>query len=146
MNRFAVADLPYGVSVEAEEDGAGVADDYGRVCRDEKLRMARFLQIMDDLEERELALGRERCLRFVQYVYSLLEAIGEEGKEGFPMGLLQQQPAGHKKASLLSSFFSSQFYSFGSIKSAKKAMNDTKKSHTGLLFSFSCLLISMVGH
>jgi hypothetical protein len=40
-------------------------------------------------EEGKLTLRRESGLRFVQYIDSLLESIGEQCEEGFTMRLLK---------------------------------------------------------
>ena len=86
--RLTIADFLNSISVEVEEDGARVAQDDGRVSGDEKLRMARCREVVDDLEERELSLRRQRRLRLIEDVDSLLEAIGEQRNEGFSVGLL----------------------------------------------------------
>src|SRR5437763_13003608 len=48
---------------------------------------------MEDLQKRELALGRERGLRFVQEIDPLLETMGEEGEEGLPVRLCVERLA-----------------------------------------------------
>ena len=83
-----IADLLDRIAVEGEEDCTGVAQDNGRVSRDEKLRMSRCREVVDDLEERELSLRRKGRLRLIQDVDSLLEAVGEQRNEGFAVGLL----------------------------------------------------------
>src|SRR5437867_2131842 len=66
MLRFAIGDLPDGVSVEIKEDRIRVAKENGRVTRDEKLRLPRCCEVVDDLEERQLPLRRKRRLRLIQ--------------------------------------------------------------------------------
>lgn len=54
---------------------------------DDELGLAGDFQVMDDLQEGQLSLGRKRCFRFVDEVESLLETIVEQRQEGFAMGL-----------------------------------------------------------
>ena len=61
------------------------------MSRDDELRMSRCREVVNDLEERELSLRRQRRLRLIQDVDSLLEAIGEQRNEGFSVGLLVQR-------------------------------------------------------
>ena len=89
--RLTIAHFLNGISIEVEEDRTRVAQDDGRVSGDEELRMARGREVMNDLEERGLALRRQCRFRFIQEVDSLLEAIGEESHEGFAVGLLVQR-------------------------------------------------------
>ena len=88
MFRLTIVDLPDRIPVEGEEDCTRIAQNNGRVSRDEELRMPRCREVVDDLEERELSLRRKRRLRLIQDVDSLLEAIGKQRNEGFAVGLL----------------------------------------------------------
>ena len=88
MFRLTIADLPDRIPVEGEEDRTRVAQDDGRVSRDEELRMPGCRKSVDDLQERELSLRRKRRLGLIQYVDALLEAIGKQRNEGFSVGLL----------------------------------------------------------
>ena len=54
--RFTVRDFPNSITVEAEKGGARVAENNGRVSRDEELSVAWCLKVVDDFEERKLAL------------------------------------------------------------------------------------------
>src|SRR5258706_1066460 len=85
---FAIGDLPDGITVEAEENCARVAQEDGGVRRDEKLRVAWPLEFVDDPEERKLTLWRERRLGLVEDVDTLFEPIGEKRQEGLTVGLL----------------------------------------------------------
>jgi len=51
MLRLAIADLLDGVPVQIEEDGVRVAQEDGRVSRDQELRMPGRCEVVDDLEE-----------------------------------------------------------------------------------------------
>ena len=66
MLRLAIVNLLDGIPVEAEQDGTWVAQDNRRVSRDQELRVPWCCQVVDDLEERELSLRRQRRLGLVQ--------------------------------------------------------------------------------
>ena len=91
--RFAVSDLSYRISVKVEEDRAWVAENDGRVGGDKELGVAGPLEIVDDLEKGELPLGRERRLRLVEDVDTLLETVHEERQERLAVGLLVERLA-----------------------------------------------------
>src|SRR5687768_12502166 len=93
MFRLAIVDLLDGVSVEAEQDRARIAQNDRRVRRDEELRVTRCREVVKDLEEGELPLRRQGRFRLVQNIDPLLEPVGEEGDERFSMRLLVQRLA-----------------------------------------------------
>src|SRR6267378_2232910 len=62
-----IVDLPNRIAVKIEEDCTRIAKENGRVRRDEELRMSRCREVVDDLEERKLSLGRQRRLRLIQH-------------------------------------------------------------------------------
>ena len=66
--RFMVGDLPDRIPIQAKEDRTRVAEENGRMRRDEKLRMPRCREVVDDLEERQLSLRRERGFRLVEQI------------------------------------------------------------------------------
>src|SRR5687767_1175846 len=91
--RLAIVNFLDGIAVEAKQNRAGVTQDNRRVGRDKELGVPRSREVVDDLEERELTLWRERCLGFIQNVDSLLEPIGKERNERLSVRLRVQRPA-----------------------------------------------------
>ena len=79
------------VAVERENLSAWEGQQNRRMRRDEKLGLPGCREVVDDLQEGELSLRRQRRLRFVQDVDSMLEAVGKQGDEGFPVRLLVQR-------------------------------------------------------
>jgi len=77
-----IVNLANGVSVEAKENCARVAENNRGMRGYQKLRVAPCGEVVDDPEERELSLRRQRSLRLVQDVDALLKAIGEQRYEG----------------------------------------------------------------
>ena len=57
--RLTIIDLLNRIAVKIEENCTRIAEENGRVRRDEKLRMSRCGEVVDDLEERKLSLGRD---------------------------------------------------------------------------------------
>jgi hypothetical protein len=88
--RLAIVHLPDRIAVQAEEDRSRIAEDDRRVRRNEELGVSRPFQVVNDPEERELPLRRERGFRLVQDEDPLLEAIREQGQERLPVRLLVQ--------------------------------------------------------
>jgi hypothetical protein len=91
--RVAVVDPFDTLAVETIDDGAGVAEDDRRMRGDEELRVSGLRQVAQQPEERQLPLGRERRLRFVQQVDALLEPVCEERHERLAVRLLVQRSA-----------------------------------------------------
>src|SRR6266446_1063865 len=85
-----VCDLSDRIAVQAEENRARVAEDDGGVRRNEELGVSGPLELMDDPEERQLPLRRERGLWLIEDVDSLLEPIRKQRQEGLTVGLLVQ--------------------------------------------------------
>src|SRR5262249_28491500 len=85
--RLSIADRRNRVAIEIEDDGPGVSKENRRMGRDEKLCMSGCGEIVDNFEERQLPLWRQRRLWFVQDVNSLLEPIREQRKKRFAMRL-----------------------------------------------------------
>ena len=53
---LSIADLLNALPVEVVQDGTRIAQNDWRMCRDQKLRVSGRRELVDDLEERELAL------------------------------------------------------------------------------------------
>ena len=86
MRRYSTGSNPF--AVEAEESGARESQEDGRVRRDDELRTS-LDQLVHPHQQRQLSLGRESGLGFVQDVEPFRsEAVLEHGEERFAVGLL----------------------------------------------------------
>jgi hypothetical protein len=91
--RIAIGNLLDGVTIETEQHRARIGQDDWRMRGDQELRTCGPSQVVNDLQERELALRRERRFGFVEDEHALLEAVCEQRQERLAMRLRMQRLA-----------------------------------------------------
>jgi hypothetical protein len=82
--RIAIADLTDALSIEIVEHGTRVAQENRRMGRYEELRMPRCCEVVDDLQERELSLRRQRRFRLIQDVETCSERLANRAMKDSP--------------------------------------------------------------